>query len=124
MTLLQTTRTPYLFDKDLAAHVLFAEVKHFAAECSIHGPSDTELQTLTRRLSYIVDKDLNWTDVENLASYAQELRTIAAGTHPLLNVNRAGTVDDTDHVLGSLLITMFWEITVTLGAVPTRWEES
>jgi hypothetical protein len=124
MTLLQSTRTPYLFDKDLAANIVHAEVKHFAAESSIHGPSEAELQTLTRRLSYLVDKDLKWCDVDQLVSYARELRTIENGTHPNLAVNAAGTVDNTDHLRGSLLLTMFWETQLTLGAIHTRWEES
>ena len=122
--LLNSTRTPYLFDKDLAVHVVFAEVKHFAAEMSIHGPSEMELETLTRRLSYLVDKDLRWTDTDVLVSYAKELRTVEAGTHPSLNVNAAGTVDDTDHVRGSLIIAFVWEIVQVLGVVRTRWENS
>lgn len=122
MTLLNPTRTPYLFDKDLAVHIIFAEVKHFAAEASIHGPSEDELQTLTRRLAWIVDRDLRWTDIDQLVSYAAELRAIAAATHPNLRVNDAGTVDNTDHVRGSLLITMFWEIGLVLGTVKSRWE--
>lgn len=122
MTMLQTTRTPYLFDKDLAVHIIFAEVKHFAAEMSIHGPSEDELQTLTRRLAFLTDTDLKWCEVDQLVSYASELRTVEAGTHPNLHVNAAGTVDDTDHVRGSLLITMFWEISLVLGTVKARWE--
>lgn len=124
MTLLNPTRTPYLFDKDLAVHVVFAEVKHFAAEAGIHGPSGFEIQTLTRRLSWLVDRDLDWTDIDVLAADARELRTIDSGTHPDLQVNTAGTVDNTDHLRGGLLIGLFWEITTILGTVRTRWEES
>ena len=124
MTLLQSTRTPYLFDKDLAVRIVFAEINAFAADMSIHGPSEMELETLTRRLSYLVDKDLRWTDTDVLVSYAKELRTINAGTHEDLEVNTAGTVDNTDHVRGSLLLAFFWEITTTLGTIRTRWEQS
>jgi len=122
MTLLNPTRTPYLFDKDLAVHIVFAEVKHFAAEASIHGPSEDELQTLTRRLAFLIDTDLNWCDVDGLVSYAKELRQVENGTHDALHTNAAGTVDDTDHVRGSILITMFWEIGLILGTVKARWE--
>ncbi len=124
MTLLQTTRPAYLFDKDLAVHIVFAETKTFAADMSIHGPSEMELETLTRRLSYLVDKDLRWTDTDVLISYAKELRTVDAGTHDDLTVNTAGTVDNTDHVRGSLLIAFIWEIVQVLGTVRTRWENS
>lgn len=116
--------TEYLFDKDLAAHIIHAEIKHFAAEMSIHGPSEDELQTLTRRLSWLVDRDLRWTDIDALVAYAAELRTIEAGTHDDLQVNAAGTVDNTDHVRNSLLITMFWEISLALGTIKARWEQS
>jgi hypothetical protein len=123
-TFLESTRTPYLFDKDLAARIIFAEIKHFAGEMSIHGPSEEELQTLTRRLSWLTDTDLKWCDVDGLVSYARELRTIENGTHPLLTVNNAGTVDNTGHLRDSLLLTMFWETSLTLGTIKTRWELS
>lgn len=123
-TFLESTRTPYLFDKDLAARIIFAEVKHFAGEMSLHGPSEEELQTLTRRLSWLTDTDLKWCDVDGLVSYARELRTIENGTHPLLTVNNAGTVDNTGHLRDSLLLTMFWETSLTLGTIKTRWELS
>jgi hypothetical protein len=123
-TFLESTRTPYLFDKDLAARIIFAEIKHFAGEMSIHGPSEEELQTLTRRLSWLTDTDLKWCDVDGLVSYARELRTIENGTHPLLTVNNAGTVDNTGHLRDSLLLTMFWETSLTLGTIRTRWELS
>ena len=124
MHALTPTRTAYLFDKDLAAHIVLAEVKHFAQECSIHGPSEDELQSLTRRLAWLTDKDLNWCDIDQLVAYAKELRTIENGTHPNLQVNAAGTVDNTGHLRGSLLITLFWEISTILGSVRTRWEQS
>jgi hypothetical protein len=123
-TFLESTRTPYLFDKNLAARIVFAEINHFAGEMSLHGPSEEELQTLTRRLSWLTDTDLKWCDVDGLVSYARELRQINAGTHPLLTVNNAGTVDNTGHLRDSLLLTMFWETSLTLGAVKTRWELS
>ncbi len=122
MTLLKTTRTPYLFDKAIAAHVVHAELKHFAADASAHGPTEEELQSLTRRLSWITDKDLNWCEIDQLVSLARELRTVEAGTHPMLTVNRAGTVDDTDHVRASVLLSLFWETSLVLGTVRARWE--
>ena|GEM_PF-3394327 len=122
--LFESTRTAYLFDKDLAARIIFAEINHFAAEASLHGPTEDELQTLTRRLAWLTDTDLKWCDVDGLVSYARELRTIHNGTHPLLTVNNAGTVDNTAHLRDSLLLTMFWETNLTLGTVKARWELS
>lgn len=112
----------YEFTKDIAALLVFAEVRHFTAECSAYGPSEDELQTLTRTLAYKVDRDLRWTDVDVLASYAKELATIENGTHPNLLVNGAGTVDNSGHLTDSLLLSMHWEINQILGAMPVRHE--
>lgn len=121
---LNHTRQAYLFDKDLAVHIVYAEINTFAQDMSIHGPSEQELETLTRRLSYLVDKDLRWTDTDVLVAYAKELRQINAGTHEDLERNTAGTVDNTDHLRGSLMIAFIWEIVQILGTVRTRWENS
>lgn len=112
----------YLFDKALAANIIYAETTHFAAECSIHGPSEAELQSLTRKLSWLIDKDLNWTDVDMIVGYAFELRRLAAGTHDLLQLNGSGTVDNRDQVLSWITVPMFGEIEFMVAAVPTRWE--
>lgn len=112
----------YLFNKDLAANIVYAEVRHFAAEANQHGPSEAELQTLTRRLSWLVDRDLRWTDVDELVSRADELRLIDNGTHHMLTVNNAGTVDNTDHLRGALVLEFFWEITEVLGDLRPRFE--
>jgi hypothetical protein len=108
----------YLFTKELAAHVVFAEVKHFAATGSIHGPSEAEVQSLTRRLSYLVDKDLKWTEIDQLVSFARELLTITAGTHP----NLQGNAPDAGLCRGALLVETFWEINSVLGACRIRYE--
>jgi hypothetical protein len=122
MIKLKSNPAPYEFTKDTASKLIFAEVKHFTEECSIHGPSEDELQTLTRRLSWLVDRDIRWTDVDLLVSYAKELRTIDAGTHPNLRVDAAGTVDNTGHLTDSLMLNMFWEINLTLGDLRPRLE--
>lgn len=114
--------TQYLFTKDTAALIIAAEVNHFAAGANPNGVSEDELQTLTRRLSWLVDRDLKWTDVDTLVAYANELRTIDNGTHPNLLTNAAGTIDNTSHLRESLLLSMFWEITMILGSMSSRWE--
>ena len=121
---LQSTRTAYLFDKDLATKIVYAEINAFTAAMSIHGPSEAELETLTRRLSWLVDKDLRWTDTDTLVAYAKELRTVDAGTHYSLIINSSGTVDNTEHVRGALIIEFIWEIVQILGTVRTRWEQA
>lgn len=112
----------YLFDKDLAANIVYAETRHFAAECSMHGPSEAELQTLTRKLSWLIDKDLNWTEVDTIVGYCLELRQIANETHPLLALNGPGTVDNREQVTSWTTVPLFGEIGFLVAGVHTRWE--
>lgn len=112
----------YLFNKDLAANIVFAEVQYFAAEANTNGPTEDEIQTLTRRLSWLVDRDLKWTDIDELVSRADELRLVDNGTHHMLDVNKTGTVDNTEHLRGALLLELFWEITEALGDLRPRFE--
>lgn len=121
MDLLDSTHS-YLFDKALAANIIYAEVQNFAGECSIHGPSEDELQDLTRKLSWLVRKDLNWTDIDVIVGYAFELRQLAAGTHEYLELNGAYTVDNREQVRSWITVPMFGEIEFMVASVPTRWE--
>jgi hypothetical protein len=107
MTLLNPTRTPYLFDKDLAVHIVFAEVRHFAAGMNPNGRTEEEVQTLTRRLSWLTDRDLRWTEVDQMISHAHSMAAA-----------------ETDHARGALFIELFWDISTNLGSVPTRWENA
>lgn len=68
MTNPNPTPTEYRFDKNLAAHIVYAEVKHSAHTEPPTGRSVEEVQTLTRRISWLVDKDLLWTDIDDLIS--------------------------------------------------------
>jgi hypothetical protein len=121
MTLLDSTHG-YLFNKDTAAHIIYAEAKHFAAECSIHGYSEAELQTLERKLSWLIDKDLHWADLDPIVGYAFELRQLAAGTHELIELNGSLTLDNREQVLSWITVPMFGEIEFMVAGVPTRWE--
>lgn len=112
----------YLFDKDTAANIIYAEVQRFAAESSPHGHSEAELQSLTRKLSWLIDKDLNWCDVDTIVTYAHELRALANGTHELLDLNTAGTIDNREQVHAWITVPMFGEIGFMVAGVPTRWE--
>ncbi len=112
----------YLFDKDTAANIIYSEVTRFAGGCSIHGHSEAELQSLTRKLSWLIDKDLNWADLDIIAMYAVELRQLAAGTHELLDLNGAHTNDNREQVHAWITVPMFGEIDFMVAGVPTRWE--
>ena len=112
----------YLFDKDTAANIIYAEAAHFAANGSGHGYSEAELQSLARKLSWLIDKDLNWADLDLIVGYAFELRQLAAGTHELLELNGSYTEDNREQVLAWITVPMFGEIDFMVAGVPTRWE--
>lgn len=121
MTFLDSTHG-YLFDKDTAANIIYAEAVRFAGECSIHGHSEAELQSLTRKLSWLIDKDLNWADLDTIVMYAVELRRLAAGTHEYLELNGTYTVDNREQVRSWITVPMFGEIDFMVAGVRTRWE--
>lgn len=121
MTFLDSTHG-YLFNKDTAANIIYAEATRFAAECPGHGYTEAELQSLTRKLSWLIDKDLNWADLDTIVAYAFELRRIAAGTHEYLELNGSYTLDNREQAKSWITIPMFGEIDFMVAAVPTRWE--
>jgi hypothetical protein len=112
----------YLFNKDTAANIIYSEARHFAAECTGHGYSEAELQSLERRISWLIDKDLHWADLDTIVAYALELRQLAAGTHEYLQLNGSYTVDNRDQVLSWITVPMFGEIEFMVAGVRTRWE--
>ena len=112
----------YLFDKDTAANIIYAETLRFTAECSAHGPSEDEIQDLARKISWQIRKDINWADLDVIVGYGFELRQLEAGTHDLLQLNGAGTVDNRDQVRSWITVPMFGEIAFMVAGVPTRWE--
>ncbi|QDG61210.1 hypothetical protein [Pseudarthrobacter sp. NIBRBAC000502771] len=112
----------YLFDKDTAANIIYAEALRFTAECSAHGPSEAELQSLARKISWLIDKDINWADLDVIIGYAFELRQLENGTHEYLELNGAYTVDNREQVRSWITTPMFGEIDFMVAGVPTRWE--
>jgi len=112
----------YLFDKDTAAHIIYAEALRFTAECSAYGPSEDEIQDLTRKLSWQIRKDLNWTDLDVIVGYAFELRQLEQGTHEYLQLNGTYTVDNREQVRSWITVPMFGEIDFMVASIPTRWE--
>lgn len=118
----QFTSREYLFTKDLAAHIIFAEVKHFVTEMSIHGPSEDEVQTLTRTIQYKIDKDLHWADIDELVDQVKQLNEITTGTHELVRMNEARTVDNRDYLIGSRLPYITANIDSMVGSMSARYE--
>lgn len=112
----------YLFDKDTAANIIYAEVQHFAAESPATGYTEAELQSLERKLSWLIDKDFHWADLDPIVAYAFELRQLEAGTHDLLRLNAPGTVDNRHQVRSWITVPMFGEIDFMVAGIPTRWE--
>jgi hypothetical protein len=112
----------YLFDKDTAANIIYAEANRFAAECSAYGPSEAEIQDVARKISWLIGKDINWTELDTIVGYALELRQLANETHELLELNGSGTVDNRGQVRSWITVPMFGEIGFMVAGVPTRWE--
>ena len=80
--------TTFEFTKDLAAHIVYAEARHFTAGENRHGRSEDEVRTLTRRLSWLTDRDLHWCDVDELIDQLRHLSGLRAGQESYLGYIR------------------------------------
>ena len=114
--------TEYLFTPDLAANIIHAETRRFHAESSIHGWTETELQDLARKLSWILAKDINPSDLDTIIMFTAELSRIDAGTHEDLDVNPSGTIDNRGELRDHITRALFEEIAFMVLGVRTRWE--
>ena len=112
----------YLFTPDLAANIIHAETRRFHAESPVGGWTETELQDLARKLSWILAKDINPADLDVIIMYAAELSAITAGIHENLDVNPAGTINNREALRDNVTRLMFEEITFMVAGVRTRWE--
>lgn len=116
------TANEYLFTKDLAANIVYAEVTHFVAEESLHGCTEDEVQTLTRVLSYKIDKDLNWVSVDELVDQVRHLRQIVAGTADEVRLNEARAIDNRAYLVGSYFPYLLDNIDAMISGVKARYE--
>jgi len=90
----------YLFDKATAAHIIYAEVRHFVAEEPLHGRTEEEVRTLTRAIAYRIDQDLHWADIDEVIDQIKHLQAIAAGTDDEVHLNESRTIDDRAYLIG------------------------
>lgn len=90
----------YLFTADIASHIIYAEVRHFVNEESLHGRTEDEVRTLTRAIAYRIDRDLHWTDVDELIDQVKHLTQIAAGTDDEVRLNETRTIDNRSYLIG------------------------
>ena len=112
----------YLFTPDLAANIIHAETRRFHTESSIHGWTDTELQDLARKLSWILAKEINTSALDTIIMFTAELSRIDAGTHEDLNINPSGTIDNRGELRDHITRAFFEEIAFMVLGVRTRWE--
>lgn len=82
------------FTKAHAAAVLRFEIVTFAEETPTDGYTEAEFQTFARRLSYMIDADVNWVTLEDAWQASQDLFSVANCTHEDINLNRSGTIDN------------------------------
>ena len=90
-----------MFDRSMAADVIRSVSGSFAAE----GPADyteDELQTLARKLSFMIDADVQWTALDHLVMTIRELEKLERGTHPTLNVSPSGSVNNSLWLLDNI----------------------
>lgn len=116
------SKPEYLFTKDLAAHIVYAEAKHFDTECSIHGPSEEEVRTLTRRLSYLLDRDLHWADLDEILDQVREIRHIGAGNHEGVRLNDSRTIDNRAYLIDPRMAYLRSNIEAMVSGVRPRYE--
>lgn len=98
MTITKTT----VFTRSMAADVVRFVTGSFAADLDVHGYSEAELCTLARKLGYLIDADVQWTALDQLVVSILELEALERGTHPMLEVSRSGSVDNTDWVRANI----------------------
>jgi hypothetical protein len=112
----------YKFSRELAANIVFAEVRHFADHVGVHGYTDEEVQSLTRAIAYRIDADVNWTDVEELVQKRFELVAAQNGDHPQAEIGAA------PEERGDLVVRVFsdlvYDIWVMVARVRPRWEST
>lgn len=86
--------SPLMFDRSMAADV----IRYVTGSFAVDGPADyteDELQTLARKLSFMIDADVQWTALDHLVETVRELEELDRGTHTMHEVWRDGTVDNT-----------------------------
>lgn len=96
----QKSSPEYLFNKDTAAHIIYAEVRHFVAEEPRFGRTEEEVRSLTRTIAYRIDQDLHWVDIDELIDQVKHLQAIAAGTDDEVRLNEARTIDNRAYLIG------------------------
>lgn len=96
----QKSNAEYLFNKDTAAHIIYAEVRHFVAEEPLHGRTEEEVRTLTRAIAYRIDQDLHWVDIDELIDQIKHLQAIAAGVDDEVRLNEQRTIDNRAYLIG------------------------
>ena len=100
MTTLQNT--PLMFDRSMAAQVIRFVAGTYTAEKPMGGYTEDELQSIARKLSFMIDADVQWTALDHLMETIWELEELDRGTHNMHNVNQFGTVDNTLWVLDNI----------------------
>jgi hypothetical protein len=94
--------SPLMLTKPMAHSVVRFVAGSFAADMPMGGYTETELQTLSRKLSFMIDADVQWTTLDHLVETLRELDELDRGGHHMLNVNRSGTVDNSIWLLDNI----------------------
>lgn len=90
-----TQNTPLMFDRAMAAQVVRFVAGTYVAEKPFGGYTEDELQSIARKLSFMIDADVEWTALDHLFETIWELEELDRGIHNMHEVNQSGTVDNT-----------------------------
>jgi len=109
----------YQFTKEqaiaVARHMI---VTYWEARANV----DQDAERLACRLTGALEIFIHPTDVENAFNWLDDLAQVENGTHDMLDVNAAGTVDNTDTLTGYLEAQLGLAITDVVSGFRTRFE--
>lgn len=109
----------YLFTKEQAAKVARDLIVSHHETVSL---ADQDADRLAYRISGILGIAPNCDAVENALNLLDELMQVERGTHAALEINRAGTIDNTADVLGNLEADLTTAIHDVVARFQDHWE--
>lgn len=109
----------YEFTKEQAAIVAHAMIVNYWES---HTNADQDAERLSCRLTGALEIFVLPSDVENALNWLDELAQVENGTHDMLDVNRAGTVDNTAALTEYLESELATAISDVVSTFKTRFE--
>lgn len=109
----------YFFTKEQAAKIARDLIVSHHENVALE---DQDADRLAYRISGILEIPAQNAAVENALNLLDELLQVEGGTHSALEVNRAGTIDNTEQVMEHLEIQLDMAITDVVAGFQDHWE--